>query len=553
MKMKLNFFLCIASLLIISLMGCEKKFLDKTPENSFVEDNVFNDFGLVKLLEADIYRGLTGWSGTLSGFDMLATYCDDAMSGDLHTGSFRSGSLDASEPQVVPMWGVKYSYIRKANSFLSKIDDLDVGTQAERDAMKGEVKYLRAALYFDLIKLWGGVPLITNVLTLGEDISNLKRANYEDIVDWIVNELEEASQLVPAERPADEYGRITKGICYATEAQVLLHANSPLHKIGTSLHKGPLFTYSKDTWEDCVKAVRKVFGLHLYHLTEVQSAEDYHNLFLKRSPEIIFPLVNSIDHPYGDGPNRGNGPSEFGGSNETMALQGLIDEFQMKNGKYFNESGSGYDQSPDKFLDNREIRYYADIADVNSTFQGHSWGFAFPDGFIVNSNRVSSGYCDFKYIDESLGAITDPSPLYARIRMADMYLIMAEAFYKLGEEDSTRFYINKVRERALLPDINSSGNRLFKDLVHERRVELCFENRRFYDVRRWMIADSTENAPDVGIIYEKKNQNGDLDPNGNLTYRYHIIRPRVFHEKFYYMPIPQQELDRSGIEPNPGY
>jgi hypothetical protein len=150
--------------------------------------------------------------------------------------------------------------------------------------------------------------------------------------------------------------------------------------------------------------------------------------------------------------------------------------------------------------------------------------------------------------------MSDPSPLFAWIRLADIYLIYAEAQYELGHEDDARTYINKIRERALLPDITSSGEDLFRDLQHERRIELFFEDdKRFMDVRRWMIADVTGSKPDKGIILEKKDANGNLDPNGTLTYRYQIIQTRDFPEKFYYLPIPENEIQRSGIEQNPGY
>jgi hypothetical protein len=550
---KINILIIIALLFI---MGCQKGILDKSPENFLVEDDVWNDFGLVKQFQTDVYRGLG--SGNLTGqtntyFDDFTDNCRTSESiGNVYSinkGDITSTSMGSFDG----LWELNYQHIRKANIFLEKIDNLTVGTDQEKQILKGEVLYLRAAMYFRLIKLFGGVPRITKVYTLSDDFQ-VGRDSYEDMVDWIVEELDKAMDLVPLTRPSSEWGRITKGICLATKAEVLLQANSKLHNPDT-VPNGPLFDYSKNTWQECADAAKAVIDMPQYELQKVQTPEDYHNIFLTPNPEIIFAKVNSVDHGYPGQSNFNgtNGPDVLGGINETMALQDLIDEYQMKNGKFINEAGSGYDPSPENMYKNREIRFDADITYYGKTFKGALYGLAYPDGYLVNSKRVSTGYPVRKYLDASV-SMSDPSPLFAWIRLADIYLIYAEAQYELGHEDEARTYINKIRERALLPDITTSGENLFRDLQHERRIELFFEDdKRFMDVRRWMIADVIGSKPDKGIILEKKDANGNLDPNGTLTYRYQIIQTRSFPEKFYYLPIPENEIQRSGIEQNPGY
>ena len=89
------------------------------------------------------------------------------------------------------------------------------------------------------------------------------------------------------------------------------------------------------------------------------------------------------------------------------------------------------------------------------------------------------------------------------LRLAELYLNYAEAQYELGHEDIARDYVNIIRNRVGLPDITSSGEELFNDIIHERQIELCFEYHRFFDVRRWMIADSADNKDDMVIVWEE--------------------------------------------------
>src|SRR5690606_29289865 len=109
------------------------------------------------------------------------------------------------------------------------------------------------------------------------------------------------------------------------------------------------------------------------------------------------------------------------------------------------------------------------------------------------------------------------------LRLATIYLNYAEAQYELGNEEEARLYVNKVRNRVGLPDITSSGEDLFKDIQHERRVELCFESYRFFDVRRWMIAESTENEDAIGIVWSKRDESGNLSPSGKLEYEFQVF------------------------------
>jgi hypothetical protein len=150
----------------------------------------------------------------------------------------------------------------------------------------------------------GGVPLITKPVELDDDFM-VSRNSYEEIVDWMVKELDEATEMVPAERSPSDYGRITKGACLGTKSNVLLHANSKLHDPGTAPN-GPLFDYTKDTWKACADAAKAVIDMPQYELQQVNSWEDYHKIFIEHNSEMVFSKL--YHNNYGRGGRHFVGP-----------------------------------------------------------------------------------------------------------------------------------------------------------------------------------------------------------------------------------------------------
>ncbi len=542
----------LAALAVLVFQGCEEQVLDKPPRDVFSEVDVWNDIELAKKFQTTIYNGL--WLSPYK--EIFAASSDEALSAENITGinNFTRGMIAPDYMmQFAPIWAFEYRYIRKANIFLDGIEALE-GDEEVKNVLKGETKFLRARMYFDLIKLFGGVPLITDVFELDDEFM-VSRDSYESIVDWIVKELDEAAALVPAVRPASEWGRVTKGACLATKSNVLLHANSKLHDPSTQ-PSGPLFDYTKDTWQACADAAKAVIDMPQYSLQPVETWQDYHRIFIEPNPEIIFAKV--YHNNYG---NRAahicyaNAPVKDGGWAEHTPLQGLIDEYEMDNGKRIYEEGSGYNPSIETIYSNREKRFYANIL-----YHGSVWktplDVVYPGGIEVSTPPyICTGYRLRKFMDETIQYMAGENgdTPWVWLRLAELYLNYAEAQFELGHEDIARDYVNIIRNRVGLPDITSSGQELFNDIVHERQIELCFEYHRFFDVRRWMIADSTDNKDAMGIVWEKLDSQGNLDPNGTLSYRYDLFYEREFTDKMYYLPIPYSEIVKTELEQNPGY
>lgn len=545
--------LIVVALFGLLFQGCEQDVLDKPPRDIFSDFDVWTDIELTRKFQNTIYIGLRYWA-VGNYLTTLAMHSDEAMLGeDLNVYYYNRGELSPDNMgRFLPIWNERYQYIRKANIFLQRIDEL-TGHDEEVKVMKGEVKYIRARMYFDLIKYFGGVPLITEPFELTDDFM-VSRDSYEKIVDWIVNELDEALDMVPAERPDSEWGRVIKAACLGTKSEVFLHANSKLHDPGTQPN-GPLFDYTKNTWNECAKAAKAVIDMPQFELQPVTTWEDYHKIFIEPNNEMVF--VKAYHNNYGSGAYHWVGPFapiKDGGWAEQDPIQNLVDEFQMSNGKSINDPESGYDPSPENIYANRDLRFYANIL-----YQGSVWKtpveFVHPGGVEVSTPPWTiPGYLQRKMMDERIDLwVERGNTPWIWIRLASLYLNYAEAQYMMGNEDEARKYVNIIRNRVHLPDINSSGEDLFKDIQHERRIELCFENYRFFDVRRWMIAEETENKDAIGIVWRKLDSQGNLDPNGELTYTFEVFQKRNFHERMYYLPIPRAEMQKSDLEQNPGY
>jgi hypothetical protein len=549
---------------MLFVSGCEDEILNKEPKDAFTETAVWEDVNLAEKFILSIYLGLGyPWAGVKpwqGGTVILLDGLTDIAHGNADINgewSFEQGNIS---PEFLGpfrnVWNRKYDFIRKANIALDHIDELPL-EEEEKNIFKGEVKFLRARMYFDLINRWGGVPLITRVFEMDEDFTET-RNNYEEIVDWIVNELDEAKNMVPNQWVDSYWGRVTKGACVALKSNVLLYANSKLHDPNTE-PSGPLFDYTKDTWQEVAEAAKEVIDMPEYVLQEVDNPQDYHNIFLHPNDEMIF--VQGYHNEYGIFRFHilwALAPMAWGGVNYTMPSHNLVNSFQMANGMMIDEPGSGYNPSPDSIFVNRELRFYANIYHQGSTYSGEEMNFYLPGGNmskdgIKGGSAPQAGYTIRKLIDptQEVGKVYGDTP-WVWMRLAEMYLNYAEAQYMMGNEAEAIMYINIIRNRVKLPDITSSGNQLFKDIQHERKIELCFENHRFFDVRRWMIADETDNEDVMLLSWEKLDQNGELDPDGELTYET-LVHERSFYSRMYYLPIPVEEINKSGLQQNPEY
>ncbi|MGV8133964.1 MAG: RagB/SusD family nutrient uptake outer membrane protein [Mangrovibacterium sp.] len=552
--MKKNIFIVLAAVTALCLGSCSDV-LDLEPLDSYNPETVFSDADMAELFVNQRYPELK------HGFSTGLRWISDEGYHN-HNGTIQQINMGAMTPDLTggfDTWEY-YSSIRHCNIFLENSDKLpvdDVLKQERVDRMTGEVIFLRALFYFDLANRYNGVPLITKTLTENDELL-LPRNSYDECMTFVVEELDKAAALLPVSYDSENFGRATKGAALAYKARALLYMASPLHNT----------TGDKSKWQLAADAAKAVIDLKdgdgnlVYALDE-----DYAGMFLNyNSQEIIFERL--FNNEYGTYIQMYELPSGYDESwANTNVTQEMVDAYEMKDGTLPSQAGSSYD--PLRPYINREPRFYASVLFDGAMFKGREvecWINDNPDD-ILNSgldsdknpigdwNASATRYTMRKFMDESLatGPVICPQP-WIYMRLGEIYLDYAEALYQTGNEPEARKYLNLIRERArsgltnVLPDITVSGDALWKKIVNERRVELAFEDHRYWDVRRWKIADQTENVT-IHRMQIYKNL-----ASGAKTYSVEPLQERKFYSQHYFLPIPRGEMNKDpNLEQNPGY
>jgi hypothetical protein len=159
-----------------------------------------------------------------------------------------------------------------------------------------------------------------------------------------------------------------------------------------------------------------------------------------------------------------------------------------------------------------------------------------------------------KFIDPTVDAqyVRQEQP-WRYIRYSEVVLNYVEACIALGEEAEAKQYLNMIRKRAGMPDITESGSGLMERYRNERRIELAFEDQRFSDIRRWMIAPNThQHAAGVRIVHKVDASGTNII--GAPTYTLIKAQDRAWNPRFYFLPIKLDEMNRnSNLKQNPLY
>ncbi len=602
--MRRHIHLTIAALLVLGLSGCNDV-LDVTPKDQLSDAAVFTDPNLAQAFVNDMYRGMGHGLYEI----MLASISDEThFIHNYATEPIVKSNITSSDRGALEdgryghfNWANNYSRIRQTNIFLSKIDATTFDA-ALKQRMKGEVYFLRAYFYHNLMRMYGGVPLITKVYGLSDDFS-VARNSFKETVDFIVADADSAAALLPSSYSGADVGRATKGAALALKARVLLYAASDLYNANPSGNAFTGYTTPQDRtalWRAAKNAAKAVMDLGAYSLfrptpaSPQEAAQNYADLFLQQtSTEAImsrFFLTTRDDGAY---PNRDNGPNGYHTWGGNTPIQNLIDDYRMADGSKFDWSNpahaaapyanrdprlSGsilYDrapwrQRPDdvKKLDSiGVIQTFRQLRIIDTTLVTGKPpkidttmvpGLDTRDSPVENWNGAYSGYYIRKFIDPSLNAqfIRQQVP-WIFFRYAEILLNYAEASIELNELGDAVTALNQIRQRAGMPLFSAGlGQAALRDEYrNERRVEMVFEEQRFFDVRRWMIAPAVLSQPagGINIFLDGKNR---ADPSTWKNYRYvrDTIQARAWDNRMYFMPIRLDELNRNGLlKQNPGY
>jgi hypothetical protein len=552
---------------------------------------VFADPNLAQAFLNDAYRGLGHGLYEIMLASMtdethfIHNYNTEVVLQSLITSSAR-GAIDDGRYSHFN-WGPSYSRIRQTNIFLSHIDAAGFDDALKR-RMKGEAFFLRGYFYHNLMRMYGGVPLITKVYGLNEDYA-VARSSFKETVDFIVANADSAAALLPLSYSGTDLGRATKGAALALKARVLLYAASDLYNLNPSDSTFTGYTTPQDRvalWRAAKNAAKAVMDLGIYGLfrpspaTPQEAAQNYGDLFLQQmSTEVILSrfFLSTRDQD-GYHPGLHNGPNGFHTWGGNTPIQNVVDDYRMANGSKFDWSNPVEAAAP---YANRDPRFYASIAydgapwrtrpdDVKNldpvgtiqtfralTLTGGSVvaGLDTRDSPVENWNGAYSGYYLRKFIDPSINAqFTREQVPWIFFRYAEVLLNYAEASIELNEVGDALTVLNQIRRRAGMPDL-VAGPDLRDEYRNERRVEMAFEEQRFFDARRWMIAPQVLNKDAFGInIFANGASPTDRSTWTNYRYETHSIQRRAWDDKMYFMPISLDELNRNPLlSQNPGF
>ncbi|WP_207513730.1 RagB/SusD family nutrient uptake outer membrane protein [Longitalea luteola] len=544
-------------IILCCLVACKKgDFLDKTATSDLTERSVFSDSTRTMQFLTGIYADI-GFSFNPFRFGGagLEAACDEAEGPASASASayiqWAGASVNASSV-TSDAWAVCYANIRRVNVFLKNAPNSPFSSSLKTTAL-AEARFLRAWYYFNLMKHYGGVPLIGDTIYSTEAPIEVKRNSFEETVNYIVAECDAVTPLLPASQFTVNFGRITSGACMALKAKVLLYAASPLfngEQLATTEPLRSLTGYpvaDQQRWRKAADAARAVIDLNRYKLNEDNTTAPgygFYKLFtLRKNDEYILQEMRAANREL-EGmwlpPSRGAGD----GSNPYLEL---AEAFPMRNGKPITDPASGYDpanpyQNRDPRFDYTIIRNGSMIWKNNGpkqplyTYVGEPQDGIYvgtPTGFYINKMLQED------IVPNNFGQTQRCFPL---IRYAEILLDYAEALNEIdGPVQEVYNAVEAIRKRAGLDPYELTAGltreQMRSAIQNERRIELAFEEQRFWDVRRWKIAEQTDN---------KRMHGQEVTKNGGVySYKTIDVRPHVFRPAMYLWPLPQGELSKS--------
>ncbi len=453
-------------------------------------------------------------------------------------------------------WTKCYTAIADISMYLEKLDEADISDWQynpdysiwvqQMELFPYELRFLRAYFYFELVRAYGDVPLVTTTLTNAQ-ANTITRTPASEIFRFIVDELDAVAPYLPVSYVTEvgsEIGRATRIAAFALKARTLLYAASPL------------FNPTGDTakWAEAAEACKYIidnagtWGLKLSNYGSLWG----HDAFLNK--ELIFGLLRGDDSNNGNIFEKANYPVGVeNGSSGNCPTQSLVDQYE------YQEDGQTFGERYPGSIDLRSVNPYEGLDPrfaLTVVKNGDEWPSngaqkkaieTFVGGFngAPKYGATPTGYYLRKYVDGACVTTTD-NQTYRRhtwilFRLGEVYLNYAEAvFHATGSANDASFglsandAINVLRNRKdiQMPKFTEDGDAWLARYERERLVELAFENHRFWDVRRWK----------KGPQYFRSVQVAHIDGNLQLT---RTTVSRQWDDKYYFYPIPQTELKKN--------
>lgn len=595
------------------LSGCGDGWFERDPKNILTNEQVWNDPNMVKSQLANLYNRITHLHGDFNTGGM--TEIDDAMWCGALDGNGRNNFQYGND--YGRLWD--YGLMRDINMSIENLETYGTElTEEEKSLFKAEFRFIRAYIYFDMVRRMGGVPLITSTLEYdySGDPSYLQhpRAKEHEVYDFVYSECEAVKNDLKAN--AGSQTRANYFTALALESRAMLYAAS-IAKYN-ALYTPTLVTdggevgipasMADDYYRKSLAASKEIIkdgGYDLYN-KNANKGVNFYKLFMdkEKNPEIIwakdyknpvkvhsFGFDNVIQHLKEDNENSSCiGPS-----------LGLVEAFDYLDGtpgklKYMDENNNYkvFDNPADLFA-KKDARLYGTVIYPGTKYRGSDvdiqagvavWNdekqdydllsdptlgstytdgktYVGQDGPLDGAQNVSNtGFYIRKYISEEVGFTLRnyEENWWPWFRLGEIYLNAAEASFELGDEDpGALFYINKLRERAGFP-ANSLTSLTLEKIQNERRVEMAFEDQRYFDLKRWRIADDVwdgdESENSTAVVYglypyriaKAKPGTNDTDKYIFVKHRSsRFILARMFRMSNYYSSIADDVINNNPL------
>lgn len=559
----------VATILSIAMMSasCSREDINSTPADFSQISVICGDSAKVAGFVNNIYSNLPSGYNRLRGSSMVGASTDEAV---------HAVRGSAAEKWGTGSWGPtalfddpfpnSYAAIRKTFIFEQEIlprVNRNVMTAFGQNLLWGQVLFLRALYNFELLKRFGGYPIVKSVLVSDQDL-NIPRSTYDECVAYISDLCDQASSMLPVSYLEAQFGRATKGAALALKARLLLYAASPLFNNPDASADGfEHGSYDPQKWENAAKAAFEVINLKDGASPVYALFPDYETFFttLAGNKEIIFSNIEGASNRI----ERLNGPVSItdaeGGTNPSLEL---VDAYEMADGTPFSWDNPVQANHP---FDGRDPRFYSSILYNGATWMNKMTIEAFENGKDKVGNkatRTSFYLRKFLSINARWNApIGNAYHCFPLFRYGEVLLNYAEAMNEVYGPDQTpvafgmtsRQAVALIRKRAgltgnvdLSRDVPKGDKSKMREAIrHERRIELAFEEHRHLDLRRWKTAQQVLNRPVHGLIILKRTDN-------SFVYKKVEVENRVFDSKMYLYPFPQAEMNRnSNLVQNTGW
>lgn len=623
-----NTYILAIAMMALLAAGCKKDFLSVDPPTQIPSELVWKDGALADAFVLDIYNGLG-----VGGFSeqMLASVSDESLFTHPNRGIdlVNSSTINPSTLGWVDdtwRYSKMYNRIRSCNMTIERLAGGDNGLtdQTLKDRLLGEAYFLRAYFYHQLLRYYGGVPLISKVYALTDNF-DIKRSTYKECVDFILKDCEEATRLLTGK--AMQKGRTNALAVLALKSRQLIYAASDLHDQQKAQQKSTLLTgltpaqlallaydgsgkTQIQRWTDAQLAAKAVMDAgtgYKFGLSAPVSAADGRNNYksiamgggskapgidASAASEIIFGryFIDRSDMRYA----RANGPNGYRNWAGNTPVGLLVDDYEMADGSKFSWSNPTQKAAPYK---NRDPRFYATVlydgaewkprdkvsGDVDPASQIQTGEYDLIDngntitykgldtrsGPIESWNGSWTGYYTHKFIDPDPNIVDASMPQFVPwpfFRYTEAVMNYIEASIEIGQTTEALLWLNRIRFRSGMPAITATDQASLRDIYrHERRIEMVYEEQRYHDARRWMIAPQTLGRKTTYIKVT-----GKFKPGKSLskTYRYdtdiynYTYTPttetaqenRVWNDKIYFRPFSRDEINNNKeLTQNPGY